>query len=115
RGQPPHVCRSSPQEPRLNLTATRRLAARWDLPEKLAFKAGLGMYSEGARNGDAARPFGNPEVLPERAWQATLGAEVRPLPGFFISAETFYKGLSDLVVRTDALETVNGVTRPQLL
>ena len=54
------------------------------------------MYSEGARNGDAARPFGNPEVLQERAWQATLGAEVRPLPGFFISAETFYKGLSDL-------------------
>ena len=55
------------------------MSARWELSPSLALKAGLGLYSEGARNGDAARPFGNPEVLPERAWQATLGAEVRPL------------------------------------
>ncbi len=41
--------------------------------------------------------------------------EVRPLENVFISAEGFYKGLWDLIVRTDAVETVNGVTRPQLL
>jgi hypothetical protein len=94
---------------------TPRLSARWEISEELALMAGLGMYSEGARNGDAARPFGNPAVLPERAWQATLGVEVRPLPGVFLSLETFYKSLRDLIVRTSALETVNGVTRPQLL
>ncbi|MGZ6142748.1 MAG: TonB-dependent receptor domain-containing protein [Myxococcales bacterium] len=107
--------RYSPREPHLTGTVTPRLSARWEVSERLALKGGLGMYSEGARNGDAAQPFGNPAILPERAWQATLGAEVRPIPGLFVSAETFYKSLSDLIVRTDALETVNGVTRPELL
>ena len=37
------------------------------------------------------------------------------LPGVLASVETFYKGLSDLIVRTSAVETVNGVNRPQLL
>jgi TonB family protein len=93
--------RYSPQEPHTTGTITPRLSARWELDDKLALKAGLGMYSEGARNGDAARPFGNPAVLPERAWQATLGAEARPLSGLFISAEAFYKRLTDLIVRTN--------------
>ncbi|HUJ24714.1 MAG TPA: TonB-dependent receptor, partial [Myxococcales bacterium] len=104
-----------PAEPRTTGTVTPRLTARWDASERFALKAGLGLYSEGARNGDAAYPFGNPAILPERAWQATLGVEVRPFAETFLSVEAFYKGLWDLVVRTDALETVDGVTRPQLL
>ena len=107
--------RYSPREPNTTGTVTPRLSARWDLTAQVALKAGLGMYSEGARNGDAAQPFGNPAILPERAWQATLGTEVRPLPGVFLSVETFYKSLGDLIVRTSAQETVNGVTRPRLL
>ena len=107
--------RYSPHESNTTGTVTPRLSARWDLSEQVALKAGLGRYSQGARNGDAAQPFGNPAVLPERAWQATLGTEVRPLPGVFVSVETFYKSLSDLIVRTSALETVDGVTRPRLL
>ena len=107
--------RYSPRESNTTGTVTPRLSARWDLSAQVALKAGLGLYSEGARNGDAAQPFGNPAILPELAWQATLGTEVRPLPGVFLSVETFYKGLSDLIVRTTALETVHGVTRPQLL
>ena len=107
--------RYSPRESNTTGTVTPRLSARWDLFPQLALKAGLGMSSEGARNGDAAQPFGNPGVQPERAWQATVGTEVRPLPGVFFSVETFYKSLSDLIVRTSALETVNGVTRPQIL
>ncbi len=105
----------SPHEPHTTATVTPRLSARWDIDDRLALKAGLGLYSEGARNGDAARPFGNPAVLPERAWQATLGTEVRPLAGVFLSVEAFYKGLSDLVVRTSAVETVDGAARPVLL
>jgi TonB family protein len=107
--------RYGPTEPHSNWTLSPRLTARWETSETLAFKAGIGLYSEGARNGDAAYPFGNPAVVPERAWQATLGVETRPLPGFFISAEGFYKGLSDLIVRTDAVETVGGITRPRIL
>src|SRR5438067_6637407 len=107
--------RYSPREPHASGTITPRLSARWEPSERLALKAGLGMYSEGARNGDAAQPFGNPAILPERAWQATLGVEVRPVPGVLASVETFYKGFSDLIVRTSAVETMNGVNRPQLL
>jgi TonB family protein len=107
--------RYSPREPNTTGTVTPRLSARWEVSPRYALKGGIGLYSEGARNGDAAQPFGNPAILPERAWQATLGVEVRPLPGVFASLETFYKGLSDLIVRTDALETVNGVTRARLL
>ncbi|MFN2548052.1 MAG: TonB-dependent receptor domain-containing protein [Myxococcales bacterium] len=93
--------RYSPRESNTTGTITPRLSARWEPSEKVAVKGGLGMYSEGARNGDAARPFGNPAILPERAWQATLGVELRPLPGFFASVEGFYKGLSELIVRND--------------
>jgi outer membrane receptor protein involved in Fe transport len=105
----------SPREPNTTGSITPRFSARWEATDQLALKAGLGLYSEGARNGDAAQPFGNPNILPERAWQATLGVELRPLESFFISAEGFYKGLWDLIVHTDAIETINGVTRPQLL
>jgi TonB family protein len=102
-------------EPNTTGTLSPRLTARWDATERLAVKGGIGLYSQGARNGDAAYPFGNPAVLPERAWQATLGVEVRPLPGVFASVEGFYKGLSELIVRTDAVQTVNGALRPQVL
>ena len=94
----------APRDSHTTWTLTPRLTARWDLSDSFALKAGLGLYSQGARNGDAARPFGNPQVLPERAFQGTLGAEARPLPGVFASVEAFYKGLSDLIVRTDAVE-----------
>lgn len=105
----------SPREPHTTWTLSPRLTARWEATERVAFKAGLGLYSEGARNGDAVEPFGNPAVLPERAWQATLGIEARPLPGVFASLEGFFKRLYDDVVRTDALETVGGATRAQRL
>ena len=104
-----------PKNRNTTLTVTPRASARWEVTPEIAFKGGLGLYSEGARNGDAARPFGNPAVLPERAWQATLGTELRPLPGVLITAETFYKGLSDLIVRTDATQTIDGQTQPVLL
>ena len=105
----------APAEPQTTVTLTPRLSARWELNPKLTLKGGFGFYSEGARNGDAARPFGNPQVLPERAWQATLGTELRPLPGVLLTAEGFYKRLTDLIVRTDATQALNGQTVPQLL
>jgi len=107
--------RFGPAEPHTNWTFTPRITARWETSETLALKAGIGLYSEGARNGDAAYPFGNPAVVPERALQATLGVETRPTPGVFVSAEGFYKRLYNLIVRTDAVETVGGVTRQQIL
>ena len=96
-------------------TLSPRLTARWEASPAWAFKAGAGLYSEGARNGDAVRPFGNPNVLPQRALQLTAGAEMRPVPGLFFSAEAFYKRLSDIIVRSPDAEVVGGQTLPVIL
>jgi outer membrane receptor protein involved in Fe transport len=91
---------STYQDP--HFTLSPRLAARLEVRDDLAFKGGAGLYTEGARNGDAARPFGNPALLPERAWQTTVGLESKPVPGIFISAELYYKWLDQVISTTDA-------------
>jgi TonB family protein len=89
------------------VTVGPRLTGRWQQTEELAFKAGAGLYSQGARQGDASKQFGNPDILPERAWQFTAGTEWRPLPGLFTSLEGFYKRLDDLVVSSGATNSGN--------
>ncbi len=79
-------------------TISPRLTARWNITDELAVKGGVGLYTEGARNGDPSQAFGNPNILPEQALQVTAGGEWRPLPGLFISIEGFYKKLTSLVV-----------------
>jgi outer membrane receptor protein involved in Fe transport len=96
-------------------TISPRLTARWELNPTWALKTGVGLYSEGARNGDAVRPFGNPAVLPERALQVTAGAEVRPAAGLFASIEGFYKRLSEIVVRSPDSEVIGGEIVPVIL
>ena len=86
------------------LTVSPRLAVRWEALPELALKGGAGLYTQGARNSEPLPVFGNPAIQPERALQITAGAEVRPLPGFFVSAEGFWKKLDDLVVHTGALD-----------
>src|SRR5262249_48456961 len=68
-----------------------------------------------ARNGDMVRPFGNPAVLPQRALQISAGAEMRPEPGLFFSAEAFYKRLSDIIGRSPDSEVVGGDAWPVVL
>lgn len=94
-------------QPAKTRSLTPRLTVRWDASEQLALKAGVGTYSQGARNGDASKAFGSPAILPERALQLTAGAELKPVAGVFVSAEAFYKKLSDLIVRpgTDTSST----------
>ncbi len=83
-----------------HFTLSPRLAARYQLTEQVVLKGGAGLYTEGARNGDAALPFGSPLILPERAWQTTAGAEVRPAPGLFLSGEAYYKWLGNVISST---------------
>jgi hypothetical protein len=85
-----------------NPTLSPRLGARYELTSELALKGGAGHYTEGARNGDFARPFGSPTIVPEAAWQTTAGFEARPWPGVFLSIEGFYKWLDHVISRTDA-------------
>jgi TonB family protein len=86
-------------------TLSPRLAARWEATEALAFKGGVGLYTQGPRDADPMPVLGNPDIKPERALEITAGTEVRPVPGLFVSVEGFWKKLDDLVVHTDAFDS----------
>src|SRR5262249_2590276 len=92
-----------------------RLAVRWDLSEAVALKAGVGLYSQGSRQADITRRFGNPDLQPQRALQASLGTELRLLPGVLLTAEGFYKRLDHIPVRTEASVIVDGQPVPENL
>src|ERR1700687_5222885 len=76
-----------------SFTVSPRLGARWELSEAFALKAGTGLYTQGSRDADMTRAFGNPDLSPQRAWQTSFGTELRPIQGVFFSAEGFYKRL----------------------
>jgi outer membrane receptor protein involved in Fe transport len=80
-------------------TVSPRLAIRWEATQELALKGGIGLYTQGPRDAAPLPVVGNPSIRPERALQVTAGAEVRPVPGVFVSVESFWKKLDDLVVR----------------
>ena len=88
-------------QPRPVWTLFPRITARWDINDQFAVKGGAGLYSEGARNGDASSVFGNPAILPEVAAQYTIGGEWKPIPTVFFSVEGFYSRQHDLVVAVD--------------
>jgi len=85
-------------------TVSPRFAARWDATSQIAFKGGVGLYTQGPREADPMPVFGNPEIQPERSLQVTAGTEVRPIPGVFVSVEGFWKKLDGLVVHTPATD-----------
>jgi hypothetical protein len=98
-----------------NLDVSPRLAARWELSELLTIKAGAGLYTQGSRLADMTRRFGNPDLLPQRAWQASAGTEVHPITGVLLSVEGFYKRLEHIPVRTTASVVVDGQPVPENL
>jgi TonB family protein len=89
-----------PDQPHPTTTLSPRLTVRYELAAPIAFKGGVGLYTQGARNGDATVAFGNPAVLPERALQATLGTELRPRPDLLVTVEGFLKSLDHLIVHS---------------
>src|SRR5262249_36846304 len=93
-------------------TVSPRLAARWELAEAFALKGGVGLYTQGSRGPDMTRSFGNPDLLPQRALQTSLGMELRPIQGVLFTAEGFCKRLKRIPVRTDATVVVDGQPVP---
>jgi len=85
-------------------TVSPRLTARWEATQRVTFKGGVGLYSQGAQQGNALPVYGNPDIQPERALQVTAGVEARPVDGFFVSTEGFYKRLDNLVAHTTAVD-----------
>src|SRR5262249_57402684 len=61
------------QQQSTSYTVSPRLAARWEHAEAFALKGGVGLYTQGSRGPDMTRSFGNPDLLPQRALQTSLG------------------------------------------
>jgi TonB family protein len=89
---------------RTSTTLSPRLGVRWDATPQLALKGGAGLYSQGARDAAPLPVVGNPDVQPERAFQLTAGAELRPANGYLVTVEGFWKKLDRLVVHTSAAD-----------
>jgi TonB family protein len=89
-----------------------RLTARWQLGERLTFKGGVGLFVQEPDFDETDEAFGNPDLKAERALHTSGGVEVKPRPWITLDATGFYKGLDNLVSRSDALVMRDGMIRP---
>jgi outer membrane receptor protein involved in Fe transport len=80
-----------------------RLTSRLELASSFTVKGGAGLYSQQPSIDELVAPFGNPDLLAERASHFSFGLELRALPHLNIDLTGFYKRLSQLVSRTEAV------------
>ncbi|HKQ71076.1 MAG TPA: TonB-dependent receptor [Polyangiaceae bacterium] len=77
-----------------------RLSARYEVSRRLAFKAGVGSFSQPPEPWQAAASFSNPNLAPMRAIQTSAGFDYRFTDTISVGVEGFYKRLEDRVVDT---------------
>ncbi len=72
-----------------------RLAAFWQLHERLLLKGGAGLYHQPPdfRTGQLSPRFGNPDLRPEGASQYMVGTEVRFTDAISLDVQLYYKQL----------------------
>lgn len=92
-----------------------RLGARWSLGDRTTLKAGTGLYSQlptlRQLNPDSD---GNPDLVPERAWQSSLGVEYQLSQAIRIDLSGYYSQLDNLVVgREERFYFFSGPPLPQ--
>ncbi|MBL4636905.1 MAG: TonB-dependent receptor [Kofleriaceae bacterium] len=89
-----------------------RVTARLDLNPLWALKAGVGLFVQDAQFEESDPVFGNPDIELEQAMHYSFGAEFRPDKHIKLELTGFYKTLSNLIVSSDDVREVNGVTEP---
>lgn len=72
-----------------------RLAAFWQVHERVLLKGGAGLYHQPPdfRQGQLSPTFGNPDLLPEGAGQYMVGTEVRFTDALSLDVQLYYKQL----------------------
>lgn len=72
-----------------------RLAAFWQMHERVLLKGGAGLYHQPPdfRQGQLSPTFGNPDLLPEGASQYMVGTEVRFTDAISLDVQLYYKQL----------------------
>ncbi len=88
-------------------SADPRITARWDFGASTV-RAGLGKYSQSPQEFQSDPVFGNPNLRPESAIQASVGYDRDILPGLKAEATLFYKLQQSLTVRDDNLTLRDG-------
>ena len=78
-----------------------RLAFRWDIVPGTTLSAAVGLYHQAPAPDESAPRGGNPDLLPERALQASLGLRQRAGDLITIEVQGFYKLLDQLVAPGD--------------
>lgn len=58
-------------------TAEPRGVVRYSLLERVTLKAATGLFSQAPLPFQLARSFGNPDMAPNRAWQSSVGTEIK--------------------------------------
>lgn len=79
--------------------------ARFAVSDVVTTKAGIGAFAQDPTDDELNPDFGNPDLGVETALHASVGAEYRPLSEIVLEATLFYRGIRDLVSRTDAVRT----------
>jgi TonB family protein len=96
------------------VVAQPRITARWDINDRFVLKGGTGLFAQepDIQQGEDDDQFGNPNLGPERAWHHSIGVEYKPTEALNFDTTFFYKDMFDLVSKTNATTTENGMTRP---
>ncbi len=77
-----------------------RLSSRLQLGQRTTLKTGLGLYSQPPQFYEVVKEFGNPNVLPYRTLQASVGAEQEVGERLRVDVDGFYKQWQDRIVGT---------------
>ena len=91
-----------------------RLAVRHALNDTWLLKGAVGTFHIAPTPEETSAGFGNPDLGLERAIHYVLGTEVRLSEHLNLNLELFYKDLSDLVSRSDAIVERNGEEVPEV-
>ncbi|HET6437728.1 MAG TPA: TonB family protein [Anaeromyxobacter sp.] len=94
-----------------------RLSARLEIDKATALKGGVGLYHQAPPIPYMTAQWGNPALLPEGAWQYSLGVErkllPRTLPQLSLDLEGYYKQLFHLALPTSDTVVRDGQQVPE--
>ncbi|MFL5359966.1 MAG: TonB-dependent receptor domain-containing protein [Myxococcales bacterium] len=91
-----------------------RLWVRYSATEATAIKAYAGIYHQAPNPANIDPSIGNPDLGPQRSWQAGLGVEHHFDPTWNLSVEGFYLRRSSLVSRVPATSVDGAVVENPL-
>ena len=80
-----------------------RLLVRWAVVDGTVLKAAAGVYQQPPSAPESSRDIGNPDLSYVRSFQYSAGFEQRLAQGVGLDVTGFYKDLSRLVVRNEAV------------